>query len=207
MKKWIGYYEDIISPVLCDKIINYTEIHRRFDFNESTYSNHKGVIKSTEMPGSHSRDNAPVGQSRRPNTIWAHDRVKMEEVWFREGEKFYIDFKAAFNKVIREYSNEHELFSCKRHTDFRLNKYPTGGFMSKHCDNIHHSHGQEYGFPQVSALLFLNDDYEGGEFVVADEVYNIKKGSGIIFPSNFMFPHEVKTITKGIRWSVLTWLM
>ena len=56
-------------------------------------------------------------------------------------------------------------------------------------------------------LLFLNDNYEGGEFVVADEVYNTKKGSGIIFPSNFMFPHEVKPITKGTRWSIITWIM
>ena len=79
--------------------------------------------------------------------------------------------------------------------------------MSRHLDNIHHSHGQQYGYPQVSALLFLNDDYEGGEFIVAKEKYKTKRGSAIIFPSNFMFPHEVKIITKGIRWSIVTWLM
>ena len=79
--------------------------------------------------------------------------------------------------------------------------------MSRHVDNIHHSHGQKYGYPQVSSLLFLNDDYEGGEFIVAGETYSPKKGSAIIFPSNFMYPHEVGLVTKGIRWSVLTWLM
>ena len=79
--------------------------------------------------------------------------------------------------------------------------------MSRHLDNIHHSHGQQYGYPQVSALLFLNDDYEGGEFIVAKEVYKTSKGSAIIFPSNFMFPHEVTTIRKGVRWSVVTWMM
>ena len=79
--------------------------------------------------------------------------------------------------------------------------------MSRHFDNIHHSHGQQYGYPQVSALLFLNDGYEGGEFIVAKEKYKTKRGSAIIFPSNFMFPHEVKIITKGIRWSIVTWLM
>jgi len=56
-------------------------------------------------------------------------------------------------------------------------------------------------------LLFLNDDYEGGEFIVAGEIFFPKKGSAIIFPSNFMYPHEVGIVTKGIRWSVLTWLM
>ena len=79
--------------------------------------------------------------------------------------------------------------------------------MSRHIDNIHHSHGQEYGYPQLSALLFLNDNYKGGEFIVSDAEYNPKQGSAIIFPTNFMFPHEVKIIKKGTRYSIVTWLM
>ena len=79
--------------------------------------------------------------------------------------------------------------------------------MSKHCDNIHHSHGQQYGYPQVSALLYPNDDYEGGEFFVADHQYLPRKGSAIVFPSNFMYPHEATAVTKGTRWSIVTWLM
>ena len=79
--------------------------------------------------------------------------------------------------------------------------------MSRHTDAIHHSHGQQYGYPQVSSLLFLNDDYKGGEFIICDIEYKPKKGSSIIFPSNFMFPHEVLKITNGIRYSIITWLM
>ena len=92
-------------------------------------------------------------------------------------------------------------------TDFRINRYKEGDFMSKHCDNIHHSHGQEYGFPQATVLLYLNDDYEGGEFYVAGKKFEPKKSSALIFPSNFMFPHEAKVVTKGTRWSIVTWLM
>ena len=79
--------------------------------------------------------------------------------------------------------------------------------MSRHIDNIHHSHGQEYGYPQVSSLLFLNDDYKGGQLKISNITYNTKKGSEIIFPSNFMFPHEVNLITEGTRYSIVTWLM
>ena len=178
MKKYIGYYEEVVPHVLCRDIINYN-----FNFQPSTYANHKGKTKTS------------------------NERVCMDEVWIKNGNVYYNDIKAAFEYTIKKYSEEHELFSAIHHTDFRVNKYSEGGFMSKHCDNIHHSHGQKYGFPQVSSLLFLNDNYEGGEFVVADEVYNTKKGSGIIFPSNFMFPHEVKPITKGTRWSIITWIM
>jgi len=79
--------------------------------------------------------------------------------------------------------------------------------MSNHIDNIHHSHGQQWGYPQVTVLLFLNDDYEGGEIVISGKKFETKAGSAIVFPSNFMFPHEVLKVSKGIRYSITCWLM
>ena len=175
---YIGYYEDCISENDCDKIMSHN-----WPMQKSTYANNKGKVKASD------------------------ERVKMDEVWIKQNTPFYKNLKTTFIKVIAKYSADHKDFSCIHHTDFRLNKYSEDGFMSRHVDNIHHSHGQHYGYPQVSSLLFLNDDYEGGEFIVAGEIFFPKKGSAIIFPSNFMYPHEVGIVTKGIRWSVLTWLM
>jgi predicted 2-oxoglutarate/Fe(II)-dependent dioxygenase YbiX len=120
---------------------------------------------------------------------------------------YYDDIKKSVLKTIKKYSNQHKNFSCIHHTDFRINKYSEGGFMSEHVDNIHHSHGQQYGFPQATILLFLNDDYEGGEIIIANKQFEPEKGSAIIFPSNFMYPHEVLKVTKGNRWSMVCWLM
>ena len=175
---YIGYYEDCISKDDCDKIMSHN-----WGMQKSTYANNKGKTKASD------------------------ERVKMDEVWVKQNMPFYVNLKTTFIKVISKYSTDHRDFACIHHTDFRINKYSEGGFMSRHCDNIHHSHGQHYGYPQVSALVFLNDDYEGGEFIVAGEIYFPKKGSALIFPSNFMYPHEVGAVTKGTRWSVLTWLM
>ena len=181
MRKWIGYYQNIVSDSLCDKLINYSD-------------NQKTLKPSTYSTSS--------GKSERSN-----QRVKMDDGWFRKGEKFYDDIRKSFQEVIRRYQEKHPDFVCQRHTDFRLNKYSYGGFMSRHIDNIHHSHGQEYGYPQVSSLLFLNDNYKGGQLKISNITYNTKKGSAIIFPSNFMFPHEVNLITEGTRYSIVTWLM
>ena len=181
MRKWIGYYQNIVSDSLCDKLINYSD-------------NQKTLKPSTYSTSS--------GKSERSN-----QRVKMDDGWFRNGETYYNDIKNCFMTVIKKYREKHEDFVCQRHTDFRMNKYSEGGFMSRHVDNIHHSHGQEYGYPQASALLFLNDDYEGGHFHISGLRYETKKGSAIIFPSNFMFPHEVNLITEGTRYSIVTWLM
>ena len=175
---YIKYYERVVPLVLCDNIINYG-----FNFQASTYSTHSGRTETSE------------------------ERVRMEEVWIKKGNLYYDDIRAAYGYTIKQYSQDNPLFSVQHITDFRLNRYTEGGFMSEHVDNIHHSHGQQYGYPQVSVLLFLNDDYEGGNFLIAENEYQTAKGSAIVFPSNFMFPHAVTKIEKGTRYSIVTWLM
>ena len=181
MRKWIGYFEDIISNDLCDKIIDYS--NNKKPLQPSTYSTSSGKSNRSK------------------------ERVKMDDGWFRKGEKFYDNIKHSFMSALKLYREIHSDCVCQRHTDFRLNKYSEGGFMSRHIDNIHHSHGQTYGYPQLTALLMLNDDYEGGNFLIAENEYQTAKGSAIVFPSNFMFPHAVKKVEKGTRYSIVTWLM
>ena len=182
---YIGYYENVVPDELCWNILN-----SKFAFQPSTYSTHQGKQELKE-----------------PKEGWWDERVRMDDFWIRNDSAWYKKLKVSFEITIKKYSETFPLFSVQHMTDFRINRYSEGGYMSSHVDNIHHSHGQIYGYPQVSVLLFLNDDYKGGEFVVADKLYRPAKGSSIIFPSNFMFPHEAKKVTKGIRWSIISWLM
>ena len=175
---YIKYYENIVSDLQCEEILDCTENV----YVASTYSSHGGKVESEE-------------------------RVRMDECWVKNDSVLWPTILSCYEEVIKRYSADFPLFSVQRTTDFRINRYTEGGFMSKHCDNIHHSHGQQYGFPQVTVLLYLNDDYEGGEFYVACKKFQPKKASALIFPSNFMFPHEAKTVTKGIRWSIVRWMM
>jgi len=61
----------------------------------------------------------------------------------------------------------------------------------------------------VSCSFALNDDFGGGEFAFFDRelIYNLKKGSVIMFPSNFMYPHEIMPVIKGTRYSIITWFV
>ena len=184
-ESYIQYYKDIVPENLCNKLIN-----QDFNYQPSTYSTHQGKQELKE-----------------PKEGWWNERVRMDDFWIRKDNVFYDEIKECFEAVIVKYKKEFPLFTVDHTTDFRINRYSKGGFMSRHVDNIHHSHGQQYGYPQVSALLYLNDNYKGGEFHVASKKFEPEKGSAIIFPSNFMFPHEAKKITKGVRWSIVTWLM
>lgn len=88
-------------------------------------------------------------------------------------------------------------------TEFLI--YKPEGHYTAHVDTFH-QHSDKTR--KLTALAFLNDDFEGGKFWI-DADGNKKyppqeKGTVIVFPS-FML-HGVEPVTKGIRYSVVTWL-
>ena len=66
--------------------------------------------------------------------------------------------------------------------------------------------GQRKGIPILSIVGCLNDNYEGGEFVMWDKIIKIPEGAVLVFPSNFMFPHKVNPVKKGVRYSFVSWV-
>jgi predicted 2-oxoglutarate/Fe(II)-dependent dioxygenase YbiX len=89
----------------------------------------------------------------------------------------------------------------------RVNKYDQNTEMKKHFDHIQSLFSPPIkGIPALTILGFLNDDYEGGKFILFDDQeIETKQGDIIIFPSNFMYPHSVNKINKGTRYSFVTW--
>ena len=88
----------------------------------------------------------------------------------------------------------------------RFNKYPVGTMMREHYDHIHSIFdGQMKGVPIVSIVANLNEDYEGCEFYCRGEKIELKTGDILLFPSNFMYPHEVRETIKGTRYSFVSW--
>jgi len=65
----------------------------------------------------------------------------------------------------------------------------------------------------ISVIIFLNNDYEGGELnfynSFTNEIFKTVKpspGRCIMWPSNFMYPHSVSPVTKGTRYAIVSWL-
>jgi len=89
----------------------------------------------------------------------------------------------------------------------RFNKYAENKKMALHADHIHSMFdGERKGIPILSVLGVLNDDYEGGEFYLIDDKVDFSKGDILVFPSNFMYPHKVEPVTKGTRYSYISWV-
>ena len=91
--------------------------------------------------------------------------------------------------------------TLKGDTGYDFLKYETGGFYSSHLDD------DTPITRRISMSLFLNEEYEGGEFqFFGDYKVNGKTGSAIVFPSNFCYPHEILPVKSGTRYSIVTWI-
>jgi len=89
----------------------------------------------------------------------------------------------------------------------------TFGKYERHSDRRNESSGSASRY--MSVIINLNSNYEGGEFIFFNPTTRkedvireekLKEGSVLMFPSNFLFPHSVKPITKGTRYSLVCWL-
>ena len=112
--------------------------------------------------------------------------------------------------LCKDYCNKHNFEPgpfVSRIFPIRLNRYQPGSEMRKHYDHIKSLFSEPVqGIPTLTILGSLNSDYEGGELILFDDhVINMQKGDVVIFPSNFMYPHRVEKVTRGTRYSFVTW--
>lgn len=92
-------------------------------------------------------------------------------------------------------------------SSLRFNKYSENTLINEHCDHVHSIFSGPFkGIPILSAVCLLNDNFEGGEFVMfTDEKLDISGGDMIVFPSVFLYPHRVNKVIKGKRYSFSAW--
>lgn len=114
-----------------------------------------------------------------------------------------------FNQNLKKYQFDVNIldYEYKDIFDIEILKYENTGFYTWHVDHF-------ATLPRtMSCILLLNNDYEGGNLCFRNpdgsgewEV-EVKPNRMIIWPSNFLYPHTVKPVTKGKRYSVVAWAL
>jgi Rps23 Pro-64 3,4-dihydroxylase Tpa1-like proline 4-hydroxylase len=106
-------------------------------------------------------------------------------------------------EAMEQYKEKHSLFNVEIDTGYQLLRYQEGQYYTQHTDSFKAEQRS------VSCSIQLNEDYEGGEFAFFDKEIIMRTGTGsvIMFPSNFMYPHEVMPVQKGTRYSIITWFV
>lgn len=90
-------------------------------------------------------------------------------------------------------------------------RYPPGGKYNQHADADHwaaersewvRAHDRDF-----SVLLYLNDEYEGGEVTLINQNFTVKPRPGMLlaFPSDHRYLHAALPTTSGIRYVIVTW--
>jgi len=84
-----------------------------------------------------------------------------------------------------------------------LTKWDVGSSAGLHVDNH-----DGYEFLEYSTVVYLNDDFEGGEiyFPRLKFTYKPNKGDAVIFPCNSVdYVHGVTEVTSGTRYTLAMW--
>lgn len=86
--------------------------------------------------------------------------------------------------------------------EYTLLRYSPGQYYHEHYDG-----GTETA-RSISVLIYLNDDYSGGEieFVNFNEKIKPKAGTIILFPSNYAYRHIAHPVLSGTKYVIVTWL-
>lgn len=84
---------------------------------------------------------------------------------------------------------------------FDVKKYTDGADMGVHSDSEDDS---DNNHPLLSAVLYLNDDYEGGELQFINQKINLKAlpGSLVIFPSVPPYYHRPMPVSSGTKYMI-----
>lgn len=183
LEDFIEVFEDVLPNDLCDLIIQ--EYKNSNDWKNSTIDN--------EGTNSFIRNCSIIPMSDR-EIIQSNFTIRKK-----------ID-DLVFNSVSKSknlYKEKHKTLNIEVDSGYDLLRYEEGQFYTQHTDSYIKSPRS------ISCSIQLNDDYDGGEFSFFDRemLIRAKKGSIIMFPSNFMYPHEIMPIIRGTRYSIVTWLI
>ena len=80
---------------------------------------------------------------------------------------------------------------------FELVKWPTNYSQGLHKDFKEHVY---------TSIIYLNDDFEGGQTVVAGKKIDPYPGRMVTFKGNSL-EHKVLEVTKGVRYTIPVWYL
>jgi predicted 2-oxoglutarate/Fe(II)-dependent dioxygenase YbiX len=149
-----------------------------------------------------------VGQYVHVGDDFLQSRLKFKEQEEIDKELWNVIYKYIMVDLSSFYEKFQWFGGWKGYTSVKFHRYTEGTNMKLHCDHIHDIFdGERKGVPILTVVGLLNDNFEGGDFMLWEkEKINLSTGSVLVFPSNFMYPHEVSYVTKGERYSFVSWV-
>jgi predicted 2-oxoglutarate/Fe(II)-dependent dioxygenase YbiX len=182
LRDYIVVFENIIPDELCDEVLE-------------EYNNDKNWINTSTAGG-------VARNVRRCDAINISDSTIIEQ---NQEKRKSIDNKlfGCAGEAIKKYNEKFKHARIQGDSGYTLLRYQEGEFYTEHTDHFLQA-------PRIVSCSFrLNDSFDGGEFGFFNRelIYKPPKGSALMFPSNFLYPHEVMPVTRRVRYSIVTWFI
>ena len=185
----LNVYKNAISNKDCNSYINILESklngQTKYKWREAQVTNSTQPIKSARNCSDFKYKSKDLGPINNENI----ELIKMHQ-------EIYNILKLCIDDYAKYWG-----INVVYYEAFNFVKYDGPGQQFK----IHADHGPAYN-TTVSAVIYLNDDYEGGEiyFPRLDKLnYKPTTGDIVIFPSNYIYEHASNDIINGIKYSVV----
>lgn len=127
----------------------------------------------------------------------------------------FKEVKDLYSDIVRHVINPFYEFEINDSEAPQLLIYGQGGHYKSHYDAVSRWKNPDGSIVwkksvdrDLSTILFLNDDFEGGEFVFPDLRIRIKPEPGLLvaFPSSQYYLHKVEPVISGTRYSMVNWM-
>jgi predicted 2-oxoglutarate/Fe(II)-dependent dioxygenase YbiX len=157
----------------------------------------------------------PEQSNQTKNTKFSVDK-KVRDTQMLDLEDIAGEIIDLFRNVVTNVINPFYEFEVKDSELPQLLHYGVDGHYMPHCD------GESLWKPpgnepliwrkstdrDLSTVLFLNDNFEGGDFVFPELRVRVRPEPGMLvcFPSTHEYLHGVEPVTKGTRYSIVNWM-
>jgi len=90
-------------------------------------------------------------------------------------------------------------------------RYGPGGFYRQHADSCVYEKADDTWYKiqdrDLSLLLYLNEDFEGGGLTFINFNYHFrpKVGDLLVFPSDNRYEHQAEKVESGLRYCIASW--
>jgi len=155
---------------------------------------------------------ATIDNSQNPNLEELYKVRKTDIIW--NTDQWLYDLFWPYMEETRQETGWSLEISCAE--SFQLGRYQDGGHYTYHIDSLGFDKEDKPGsiihqtVRKISMVCWLNEDFEGGEFEFNPAYFSGKehiikptKGTVVFFPSWVL--HKVHPVTKGTRYSLVTW--
>ena len=186
MKKLIYIEENFISPSECKKLINHADM----------------------IAVGHREDTVPPSEPQEDDYDYAAHYARQDEMLDSaqyQGHADFIDMKGEsddlLTTVVNRVTRICKLFDDRANLDYvGVIRWTPGTFMKPHYDNS----AKDGIYDLFAALLYLNDDFEGGYTGFKEFEVEPKVGKLLIF-SNSQHKHHVTRVVGADRYALSFW--